>query len=240
MTDYESVLAGKHLADDPSGFDPKDWKLTNSGDRELFPFQDAIVRWALKRGRAAIFADTGLGKTAMQVAWAYAVHQYTGNRVLILAPLCVAQQTVAEAAHFGITIRYVREMPEERETGIYICPLQLDLIERCLFLWSNPGDLVYSPFAGIGSEGYVACAMGRRFVGSELKRSYFELAKQNLADSPRSQYRFPYFQKSIGKWQPGEQGASAIKQGDRAQGTDQLDIMDYLDRPDTASEEMQQ
>ena len=120
MSSYEDFLAGKELADAPSGFDPAGHYLTNGGDRQLFPFQDAIVRWALKRGRAAIFADTGLGKTAMQVSWAWAVHQYAGNRVLILATLCVAQQTVAEAAHFGIPIRYVREMPEPGDTGIFI------------------------------------------------------------------------------------------------------------------------
>ena len=50
-------------------------------------------------------------------------------------------------------------------------------------LWSNPGDLVFSPFTGIGSEGYVAIEMGRKFVGAELKRSYFELAVRNLGEA---------------------------------------------------------
>lgn len=62
----------------------------------------------------------------------------------------------------------------------HICPLQLDVIERAVVLWSNPGDLVYSPFAGIGSEGYQSLKLGRRFVGSELKESYFRQACQNL------------------------------------------------------------
>ena len=62
----------------------------------------------------------------------------------------------------------------------HICPLQLDVIERACVLWSNPGDLVYSPFAGIGSEGYKALQLGRRFVGSELKASYFSQACMNL------------------------------------------------------------
>lgn len=65
----------------------------------------------------------------------------------------------------------------------HICPLQLDVIERAIELWSNPGDLIYSPFTGIGSEGYVALKMGRKFIGSELKRSYWELAKRNLAEA---------------------------------------------------------
>lgn len=62
----------------------------------------------------------------------------------------------------------------------HICPLQLGVIERCIRLWSNPGELVVSPFAGIGSEGYEAVRLGRRFVGIELKPSYFDLAKRNL------------------------------------------------------------
>ncbi|BCJ86475.1 DNA-methyltransferase [Effusibacillus dendaii] len=76
------------------------------------------------------------------------------------------------------TLQYMsaRENEDER----HICPLQLDVIERALMLWSNEGDTVFSPFAGIGSEGYTAIKMGRRFVGVELKRSYYELAKKNL------------------------------------------------------------
>lgn len=71
----------------------------------------------------------------------------------------------------------VREERDER----HICPLQLEVIRRCIELWTNPGDLVLSPFAGIGSEGYVALEEGRRFVGAELKRSYWEQARMNLA-----------------------------------------------------------
>lgn len=73
--------------------------------------------------------------------------------------------------------RLAREEADER----HIAPLQLSLIRRCVDLWSNPGDVVLSPFAGIGSEGYVAVGMGRRFVGVELKRSYFAQAARNLA-----------------------------------------------------------
>ena len=64
----------------------------------------------------------------------------------------------------------------------HVCPLQLEVIRRALRLWSAPDDLVYDPFTGIGSSGYVALDMGRRFVGSELKKSYFDQAKQNLID----------------------------------------------------------
>lgn len=62
----------------------------------------------------------------------------------------------------------------------HICPLQLGTIERCIRLWSNPGDLIVSPFAGIGSEGYEAIRLGRRFFGVELKPSYADVAVSNL------------------------------------------------------------
>jgi DNA modification methylase len=73
--------------------------------------------------------------------------------------------------------RSAREHDDER----HICPLQLEVIRRGVMLWSNPGDIVLSPFMGIGSEGYVALQMRRRFVGVELKASYFQQAVANLA-----------------------------------------------------------
>ena len=65
----------------------------------------------------------------------------------------------------------------EHDDEKHICPLQLGVIRRGVMLWTNPGDIVLSPFMGIGSEGYVALEMGRRFIGVELKRSYFAQAK---------------------------------------------------------------
>ena len=72
--------------------------------------------------------------------------------------------------------RSAREHNDER----HICPLQLEVIERGVQLWSNPGDIVLSPFMGIGSEGYVAIKSGRKFVGVELKESYYKQAAKNL------------------------------------------------------------
>jgi len=72
--------------------------------------------------------------------------------------------------------RGARESKDEK----HICPLQLDVIERCIGLWSNKGDTVFTPFMGIGSEVFQAVKMGRRGVGIELKESYFDLAKRNL------------------------------------------------------------
>jgi len=75
-----------------------------------------------------------------------------------------------------LQFRSAREDKDER----HICPLQLDVIRRGLKLWTNKGDTVFSPFAGIGSEGFVALEGGRRFIGAELKRSYYEQAVRNL------------------------------------------------------------
>jgi DNA modification methylase len=69
-----------------------------------------------------------------------------------------------------------RDQKDER----HICPLQLDVIERAIELWSNPGDIIFSPFAGIGSEGFIALKNERRFIGIELKPSYWKQAVSNV------------------------------------------------------------
>ena len=81
--------------------------------------------------------------------------------------------------------RSAREENDER----HICPLQLEVIRRALLLWSNPGDLVLSPFTGIGSEGYEALKAERRFLGFELKRSYFDQAVKNLMHAERHEVK---------------------------------------------------
>lgn len=83
-----------------------------------------------------------------------------------------------------LNFREGRESDDER----HICPLQLDVIHRCLQLWSNPCDVVWSPFMGIGSEGYMSLKAGRKFIGAELKGSYFNLAIRNLELAKASQY----------------------------------------------------
>ena len=81
--------------------------------------------------------------------------------------------------------RLAREKDDER----HMCPLQLDVIERCIDLWTNEGDTIFSPFAGIGSEGYGALNMNRKFIGAELKKSYFYCAVKNIteASAPKKQ-----------------------------------------------------
>lgn len=82
------------------------------------------------------------------------------------------------------TLQYAsaREHDDER----HICPLQLEVVRRGVELWTNKGDVVLSPFSGIGSEGYVSLQMGRRFVGVELKKSYYDQASKNLKMANRA------------------------------------------------------
>lgn len=84
----------------------------------------------------------------------------------------------------------LNRMFADEESERHICPLQLDVIERCLKLYSNEGDTVFTPFMGIGSEVYQSVKMGRKGVGIELKREYFEQAKLNMMalDDERNQY----------------------------------------------------
>jgi DNA modification methylase len=82
-----------------------------------------------------------------------------------------------------LNARMGRDNNDER----HVCPLQLDVIERCLQLWTNPKDIVLSPFAGIGSEGVGALRAGRKFVGIELKQSYFDAACKFLESEEREQ-----------------------------------------------------
>lgn len=83
-----------------------------------------------------------------------------------------------------LQFREARDSDDER----HICPLQLDVIERSMQLWSKEGDTVLTPFMGIGSEAYMAVKMGRRAIGVELKSSYFDLAKRNMQQAEETQY----------------------------------------------------
>lgn len=112
MKEYRDFLASKAIVVSNVGVDVSPDALPAA----LFGWQRDIVRWALRKGRSAIFADTGLGKTLMQLAWA----QHAANRVLILAPLAVAQQTVREGARWGIAVTYARAQADAPESGITI------------------------------------------------------------------------------------------------------------------------
>lgn len=82
-----------------------------------------------------------------------------------------------------LNAKAARDNEDER----HVCPMALDLIERAIQLWSNPGDVVFDPFSGVGSTGYQAIKMGRKFVGSELKQSYFAQACKNIGSAKANQ-----------------------------------------------------
>jgi len=103
---YQSFILSKSQTGVLSGFDPTFMPDCFSGK---FEFQSALLEWATRKGRAAVFADCGLGKTPIQLAWAENVARHTNRRVLILAPLAVAAQTVREGEKFGIECRQSRD-----------------------------------------------------------------------------------------------------------------------------------
>lgn len=110
MKSYADFLLGKRVFSAPVGFDVE----VDDLHPILFPFQKDIVRWALKRGRAATFCDTGLGKSFMQLEWAQRIHEHTGSSVLILAPLAVSRQTAGEGQRLGVDVTVCRDGDDVR------------------------------------------------------------------------------------------------------------------------------
>lgn len=113
--DYEAYVQRKLSTVPPTGI-----AGGFSVPASLFPHQSALTAWALRRGRAAIFADTGLGKSRMQLAWADAVRRHTKRPVLILAPLAVAAQTAAEGLEIGVEVTHCRDQSDTPGAGIVI------------------------------------------------------------------------------------------------------------------------
>ncbi len=109
---YQQFLRSKQMVVPPSGIEVAPEAINPM----LFPFQRDLVCWALRKGRAAIFADTGLGKTFMQLEWA----RLTAERALILAPLAVVKQTVEEGERWGIAVQPARTQADAAEQGITI------------------------------------------------------------------------------------------------------------------------
>ena len=110
VSDYSTFVAGKLQRSPSTGLTGALPEIHES----LFPFQRDLVRWSLRLGRSAIFASTGLGKTRMQLEWARHVAAYTDAPVLILAPLAVAAQTVAEGALMGVDVSLCRSADDVR------------------------------------------------------------------------------------------------------------------------------
>lgn len=110
--EYAAFLAGKRRTVPDAGLEVAATDLHPA----LHPFQRDLVRWSLRKGRAALWADTGLGKTLMQLSWA----THAADRALILAPLAVARQTVAEGARWGVSVTYAREQSQAADPGITV------------------------------------------------------------------------------------------------------------------------
>lgn len=126
MSDYSAFVSRKLSLVQPSGIDS--FKLPSS----LFPHQSALTSWALRRGRAAIFADTGMGKMRMELCWADAVQRHTKRPVIIHTPLAVAQQIAAEGKRIGVEARVIRDGSETWE-GINV--INYDRLHKI-----NPAD----------------------------------------------------------------------------------------------------
>lgn len=113
---YEEFLKTKELKTIEAGFDVNEEWLSD----KLFPFQRDVVRWALKKGKAAILTGCGTGKTFMLLSWAFCVHRHTGGRVLILSPLSVVRQTANESKKFDLGEVTICRSQDDVKDGINI------------------------------------------------------------------------------------------------------------------------
>ncbi|MGI5854928.1 MAG: SNF2-related protein [Candidatus Merdivicinus sp.] len=111
--DYLTFLQSKEFRAADAGFEAKNL------NPHLFEYERDVTLWALRKGKAALFEDCGLGKTIQQLAWAEKVAEHTGKSVLIVAPLSVAHQTVKEAEKFGIRAAYATDGYDCSTVGIY-------------------------------------------------------------------------------------------------------------------------
>lgn len=120
MTSYQEFLQRKAIVDAPTGIEKP-----RGVSKSLFDWQQVIVTWALKRGRAALFEGTGLGKTSQQCEWSRIVEKHTQRPVLIVAPLAVSHQTISEAEKIlGLKITFAHDQSEVGQCGVYITNYQ--------------------------------------------------------------------------------------------------------------------
>lgn len=112
LAEYHKLIESRRFSAVDSGFDP------DLSDYPLFDFQRDIVTWACNRGKAAIFADTGLGKTRMQLSWAHQVALETMKPVIVLAPLAVSEQTIREGKAIGIDVGHA--LDGLNHSGVYV------------------------------------------------------------------------------------------------------------------------
>lgn len=165
--DYEEFIAGKRRRAEQSGFDCK--KLTRKGAKyQLFDWQQHVTRIALKAGKFALFEDCGLGKSGQQIIWADEVAKHTGKPVLILCPLAVANQTVAEGEKFGVIVKHVREPEELGKKGIFIT--NYDRLEKFAHLIKTLGGVVLDESSLLKSfTGKTRIMLTEAFADTEYK-----------------------------------------------------------------------
>lgn len=156
MSNYEDFLATKVARPKPGGFEPVHLP------KSLHPWQAEVVRWACRRGRAAIFAGCGLGKSLMQLAWADQVRERTGGGVLVLTPLAVGPQTVLEAQRFGIA-------------NVRLCESQAD-VSKGLICVTNYQKVIKDRFRPESFRGVV-------LDESSILKSYMGTTKRHLIDA---------------------------------------------------------
>jgi hypothetical protein len=155
---YEDFLKAKAQNTSESGFDP------GAVPDHLYDFQSLLVRWSLRQGRAAIFADCGMGKTPMELAWAQAVHERTGKPVLLLTPLAVGFQVVKEAEKFGHEAAISR-------TGKPVAPITVTNYEQLSkFNTENFGGVVCDESSAIKSFEGTTRAMVTEFMRTHQYR----------------------------------------------------------------------
>lgn len=150
---YEEFLASKAISVPASGFAPR--RLP----KHLFPFQRHIVKWAVRRGCAAVFADCGLGKTYIQLEWARQMAKHSSGQVLIIAPLAVAAQTIREAERIGLDVGYVHD---DSEVGEH---------QLCITNYERSSRFDMTRFAGVVLD------------ESGILKSYMGKTKQALVES---------------------------------------------------------
>jgi hypothetical protein len=190
---YQAFLASKAPKPVAVGIEPGPMPA------HMFDYQVAATQVCIRQGRAALFLDTGLGLLYKQLQKdSTRSRQGMADYVLVFrAPGENAEPVGQDAKNFPVDqwqkwaspvwmdIRQTNTLNVQQARNAndtkHICPLQLDLVERAILLWSNPGDVVLSPFMGIGSEGVSAVKLRRKFLGVELKDEYFAVSRKNLA-----------------------------------------------------------
>lgn len=157
--------------------------------------RDAAHMWQCWADYVVVMRTPGDNETPVKtdltqedwIEWAHATWPATGGSEVTDQASVEWAERLASQVWYGIRETDVLGAHEARENDDerHLCPLQLPVIERAVRLWSNPGEVVLSPFAGIGSEGVGAIRNGRKFIGCELKPAYFRVATRNLKDAVR-------------------------------------------------------